>query len=394
MKDIGIKYFYTSSKPLGGIIKKVPEDFVVEEIDKHGKLWKVKYPFYSRILDLIPRRRKEYLHLTLVKRNLDTIRAVQLISKSLGISRKRIKFAGNKDKRAVTSQRISIFNVSIKEVRKVKVKGIKLKDFRYSSEEIKIGDLWGNRFTVRITDIPFEKEVIRERVEEFKREIANGIANFFGIQRFGEKRTINHLIGKRIILGDFEGALKILLSEVSEKESERSREARTYLMENWRDWKGALRIFPKWLYIERSVLDHLAKYPNDLIGALRKIPKGIRLIFVNAYQSYIFNLTLSELIRRGFRRNVKVPLVGYETKLEGEIGEIITEVLREEGVSLEDFIVRSMPEMSSKGSQRDYLFYPKDFRILKLKDHEIVIQFILRKSCYATVLLNELMKNI
>ncbi|RLG16802.1 tRNA pseudouridine(13) synthase TruD, partial [Nanoarchaeota archaeon] len=185
MKEIGIKYFYTSSKPLGGIIKKVPEDFVVEEIDKHGKLWKVKYPFYSRILDLIPRRRKEYLHLTLVKRNLDTIRAVQLISKSLGISRKRIKFAGNKDKRAVTSQRISIFNVSIKEVRKVKVKGIKLKDFRYSSEEIKIGDLWGNRFTVRITDIPFEKEVIRERVEGFKREIANGVANFFGIQRFG-----------------------------------------------------------------------------------------------------------------------------------------------------------------------------------------------------------------
>ncbi|MCW1301457.1 MAG: tRNA pseudouridine(13) synthase TruD [Candidatus Nanoarchaeia archaeon] len=392
--EIGIQYFYTSSKPIGGVIKERPEDFIVEEIDRHLRLHRIGYSPIEKFLDLLPKRRKTYLHVTLVKRNYDTLRAIRMISKQLGISRKRIGYAGNKDKFALTSQRISIYQATISQVRQVRLKEILLKNFSYADDPIRIGELYGNRFTIRISQIFLEPEVVKARIEEFLREARMGLPNFFGIQRFGEQRAINHLVGKKILLGDFEGAVKILLTSTSELEGEENREARLFLAQNWGDWKEAIKRFPKELHIERLVVEHLIRSRNDFIGALRRIPKQIRLMFINAYQSYIFNLTLSEMIRRGFRENVSVPLVGFNTKLEGEIGEIVEEILRREKITLENFKVESMPEMSFSGSSRDYLFFPEKFKIIKVKKGEAVIQFVLRKACYATTLLNELMKNI
>ncbi len=52
---------------------------------------------------------KNYLHFSLQKRNIDTISALNTIAKSLKRSSKSFKFAGNKDKRGITTQKISLF---------------------------------------------------------------------------------------------------------------------------------------------------------------------------------------------------------------------------------------------------------------------------------------------
>lgn len=53
--------------------------------------------------------KKNYLYFSLQKRNIDTISAINIIAKSLKRSSKSFKFAGNKDKRGITTQIISLY---------------------------------------------------------------------------------------------------------------------------------------------------------------------------------------------------------------------------------------------------------------------------------------------
>ena len=51
--------------------------------------------------------------------------------------------------------------------------------------------------------------------------------------------------------------------------------------------------------LEKRVASHLARKPDDDVGALRRIPIEIRRLLVNSYQSYLFNLTLSRVVGDG-----------------------------------------------------------------------------------------------
>jgi len=115
------------------------------------------------------------------KRNYNTLNAIRTIAKRLGINEKRIGYAGNKDKRAVTEQHISIFNVNKDKVKNLKLKDIELKFIGSSDKKIKIGDLEGNKFRIKI-----DGEI--ERFDFFE--------NYFGEQRFGRE---NWIIGKKLV---------------------------------------------------------------------------------------------------------------------------------------------------------------------------------------------------
>jgi len=56
-------------------------------------------------------------------------------------------------------------------------------------------------------------------------------------------------------------------------EGEESRKARDFLKENWKNWKQAFNLFPKYLNVEKLILHHLVSHPNDYVNALRKLPK-------------------------------------------------------------------------------------------------------------------------
>ena len=76
------------------IIKQLPEDFIVEELQPAK-------------LKLSPGN-CNYKYFWLTKKGLSTLEAIRAISDYLGISKDRIGFAGAKDKKAVTTQLISI----------------------------------------------------------------------------------------------------------------------------------------------------------------------------------------------------------------------------------------------------------------------------------------------
>src|SRR4030042_3928709 len=90
-----------------GYVKLWPQDFIVEEISLEGKLHNI---YQEKFLS----REKEFsyedpiVYATLVKCGLSTIEAAEELARELKIDPKNIKFAGIKDKHAITSQLISI----------------------------------------------------------------------------------------------------------------------------------------------------------------------------------------------------------------------------------------------------------------------------------------------
>jgi tRNA pseudouridine13 synthase len=156
-----------------------------------------------------------------------------------------------------------------------------------------------------------------------------------------------------------------------------------------KDWKAALLEFPDHLGFEKSVLNHLINKPTDYIGSLRRLPKKLRWMFVHAYQGYIFNLALSEYIKKG-KVPKELPLIGCESKPD----KVSKKILEKEGITLEEFNVSAMPEMSTEGQMRKSLISFSDFDIVSFnqEDSKIVVRFSLPPGAYATVLLRELMK--
>lgn len=385
---VGLEVYKSKGEGIGGVLKQVAEDFVVEEVTAEGKVLELDAD--SSVEGL----RGEFTHFTLQKKNWETMRAVKEVASRLRVSQRRLSFAGTKDKRAVTTQRVSSYNVSVEELGNVHIKDIILKDFQYADDSIGLGDLWGNRFTVTVRDIALDESGVRQRVESAAAELAAGFPNFFGVQRFGELRPITHLVGLEILRGNFEGAVLMYLTEVFDEEPEEDKVFRRNLVES-KDFNEALKNVPKKLGYEAAMLNHLIQRPGDYIGALNSLPKSLKMMFVHAYQSFVFNKALSECIKKGLSVE-KLPLVGFETGVD----DITARILGEEKIRIEDFKIRGMLELSSRGEYRDCYKPLYDFKLVEVTKDELnegktkaTVQFKLEKGCYATVVLREIMKN-
>ncbi|MBM3309759.1 MAG: tRNA pseudouridine(13) synthase TruD, partial [Candidatus Altiarchaeales archaeon] len=130
-------------------------------------------------------------------------------------------------------------------------------------------------------------------------------------------------------------------------------------------------------------------------GALRALPEGLSKMFVHAYQSYIFNKSLSRYIEEDLIVE-RLPLVGFESRPD----ELTEKILAEEKVSAEDFRVKGFSQLSSKGELRDCFELMQDFKLDEIgKDelnggaNKVSLTFSLRPGVYATTLLREYMKN-
>jgi len=418
-KDVGIEVYLTATDGLGGKIKASPEDFIVEEI-----------PMFP------PREDGGGFTVALIRsRNWETNRLVRMMSRELRISRKRIRFAGTKDKRAITTQMFQ-FEVAPQTVRELRLKDVELLELYETSKEIDIGDLRGNRFDVRISGIRMDREDIDNNAQATLAALkeAGGFPNFFGMQRFGSFRPITHVVGKRIVKGDFKGAVDAYVAYPVEGEGEESFALRSRLEES-SDYAEALRTYPDVMSFEKAMLNHLVACPGDYVGALKQLPFNLLMMFVHGYQSYMFNRVLSERIRRMLplneplegdvlmpigrenlpdeRRLVPVAedniekartqvskgaafvtgiLFGSKPLLaSGLMGEIERQVVDSEGLRPEDFTIPSIPRLSSKGIRRPLLVRTPALDI-QPSDGSVRMKFELPRGCYATAMLREFMK--
>jgi len=375
--QLGLDYFTTTTTGIGGKLRERVEDFIVDEIPKHT---------------FLPEN-GEYTHFTLEKENWETISAIRAIARCLGVSYKRFGYAGNKDRRAATTQRIAAWRIGQEQLMKVDLDGIQLYGFTRSNSRISLGDSEGNRFRVTIRNSELRGLELERSMKAASEQIEiAGVPNYFGYQRFGTVRPNTHLVGRELVKGNLEAAVMRYLCYPYATERPECQEARRYLEET-RDFGGALRIYPHRLVFERMMLDALRNNPRDFVGALRRLPKKIRKLLVHAYQAYLFNRTLSAMIEREMNTSVPhVPLFGFNSSFsEGPQGELEKAILDDEGILTKEFLTRSVPELSCKGYLRANSVNLKP--VLKMvSDETVIVEFALPTGSYATTVLREFMK--
>jgi len=412
-REIGIEVYFTESRGIDGRLRQFPEDFKVEEILTGGSKAQIEPIAIPKISG-----RGRYLICVLVKRNCDTFLAVRTIAKKLDVDEERIQIAGIKDARALTAQHLSIGRMLPEQVAKAKLNNLWLYPLRFSNEKIHTNILFGNQFQITLRAINHTSSQIIERMESVRGELlkSGGCPNFFGHQRFGTTRPITHLVGKHIILGEWEEAALTFLAKPSPYEHPESRQAREQLW-NTQNYGEAFRYFPLKLVYERQMLSHLAKQPRDFIGAFHRLPQKLRQLFIQACQSYLFNKFLSQRIQHGLplkrtqegeyklqingEEHLALPLVGYKQSVSmGEQGEIETQILQKEDVTHQNFKVSTMPKISSSGGLRTALTALIGLNIEKPTRDDanpgkkiVNLGFTLKKGSYATIILREFMKS-
>jgi len=416
-----MELYSTSSKGIGGRIKQRYSDFIVEEIGLWGNAEVKRFLLEDALNRATPievpenenPREKNQLLCELEKYNADTNFVMRRVSRFLQLSRKRFGFAGMKDKRAITSQFITIFSPDPEKLKLFQSRTIDIRPIKWQSERIELGSLKGNRFTITIRNLDLQEKELEKKIKEFFKEAEkNGIANFFGEQRFGGIRQVSHLIGREFVRGNIKEAAMLFLTFPSERERDDIKNARKNLLETM-DFAKASKEFPIEYRPERAMIHHLCKYPNDFAGAFRKLQKQLRFLFMHAYQSHLFNLIIEERLKLGFglkkisgdvliEGKPSAALFGFESEIaEGKTGEIEKKILEAEGVKLEDFKVSEMPEVSSKGSRKGIVLIPEKIKLIETGKDEFnegklsaKISFSLEKGNYATTVLRELMKGV
>jgi len=377
------------------------------------------------------------------KEFMETLEAVQIIARKIGINPKDISYAGTKDRRAVTSQ-----FVTIRHVNPAKIAGcngaasgkIKISNARAVKEALSLGDLSGNRFTLLLRQVTAsEDSSIRAALESLS---TKGFINYYGLQRFGSMSVKSHDIGIQLLQGKWQEAIDLILGPRDDESDGMAREARRCWADQ-KDAKAAHDLFPFRYNAERQILWHFHKQANhnDLVGALLSVNRELRLMYVHSVQSLVWNRAVSERVKKfGLVRpivgdlvmgegipptlvtqnnidqfsiyDVVLPLPGYDIKKpSGDLGVLYNKVLSEEFhlVSQDCFQPKSKALWDLPGAYRYIMAKPKSLQysigyydgvnsdVAELKQNggefkAVRVSFELPTSSYATMAIREVME--
>ena len=256
-----------------------------------------------------PANRPDHLHFRLYKENRDTAEAIQSISRCLGIPPKSFSFCGTKDRRGITVQSVSVYRISIEDMKKALLHSswdmaVRISHMEYKDYPLKIGRLNGNRFKICLRAIASDSG--NDEIEFlFKQLGEKGFINYFGLQRFGTRSVRTHELGKFLFAQDWKGAVDALLSPEADNMLNNTNASNGASRTEWRkeyakgDVSKALELCPPFLYIERSLLRALDKsgQSTNYLGAIQSLPSSNVNMYLHAVQSFAFNAALSERIR-------------------------------------------------------------------------------------------------
>ena len=382
--ELGISVYTTNFAGCGGIIKKQNEDFVVSEIISEKAHSQINSKF-------------GYAVCKLKKNGIDTTHALSEIFKKYGI---RFKSLGLKDASALTEQFV-VTTSKIKHDFLISESRYDLKKIGFTSKPLSKKEMVGNRFKIKISGVS-------DTLSQFKEH--DKILNFYGYQRFGSSRPVTHLIGKALIQKDFVQAIHLLLSFTSEYDTAQNTELRK-IMTDESKYSEALKIIPNRMDLEKIALKEMIEH-NNPVKALRALPLSIRRFFVQSYQSFIFNKTLSMSFENcedvfspqandvcydknsnlGKFENdplqrLAIPFVGYSYYKKTRFHYYIEKILKDEGITPKDFFSKELQEVSSEGGFRNSSIKCEDYTV----DGSIV-SFSLSRGSFATIMLREIMK--
>lgn len=394
----------------------------------------------------------QFLEFTMEKENMDTLEAIDVIASRIRRPVKSFNFAGTKDKRGITIQKVTGFKVLEENLQNLEFNGIKIGDFKYRNNRIELGDLNGNRFSIIIRDLTQQgldggsNEEVEAGLEAIKE---NGFVNYYGMQRFGTHSIPTYSAGICLLKGEWADAVHLIL-KAKDEDNDRIKEARRVWFED-KDAKKALKLFPRRCVGERAILGFFSKTSrvNDHLGAVTSIPRNLRLLYVHSYQSWVWNEMASQRMQMYGNKlqagdlvdassylgenkdsdknshilvlteddlgkysmdDLVLPLPGYDVKYpKNGMLEAYNKFMASHGFDPND-MRRKQKDFSLPGSYRKVLVKPKDFewKLVRYDDPNaelplsqvddgkylaLMVKFTLPTSSYATMCLREFLKS-
>lgn len=373
-------------------IKQRPEDFVVTELDRYELSKTGPFCLYR-----------------LVKWDVGTIEALKNLSKNWNLARGQISFGGLKDRHARCEQVISIRGGP---ERSFEGSAFRLEYLGRSRDPITRKSFDENAFQIVIRDLAEIPDL-----EPVKR---GGLPNYFDDQRFGSLRgTGGEFIGRALVRGEYERALRLAIASPSPRDRRRERELRVRLRDGWGNWAELERDLPK--SSERSVVTYLARHPDAYGHAFELLDQDLRILLVSAYQSYLWNRTLAAILAklpdtfevayaagrhvfyRGISREnldrlaeLRLPLLTPAQRFEGEAGEIVARILEEEKIEARQFRLKKLRKTFFGKGLREAIIAPRITRHdadpdeLNRGRKKLTLHFTFPRGSYATLLVKRL----
>ncbi|KAJ7781116.1 pseudouridine synthase [Mycena metata] len=290
-----------------------------------------------------------YIHFTLQKTNRDTQDALGHLSRILHVSIKDLSVAGTKDKRGITVQRVALKrnNKTIEDIWKLANaqvgrqshnngavnqrgdRGVRIGDFNYRKASLELGMLKGNAFIITLRSVQVDSmETLNKALEVVK---TKGFINYYGMQRFGTASVPTHSIGLALLKSEWQKAVSMILRKRHGEHPDVEAARDAWLVDG--DLDKALELMPRRVVAERCILESFQKQKGETrnaMGALSTIPRNLRLMYVHAYQSYVWNAIVSERIRT----------YGAERPI---VGDLVFDTTPEEDVSMPDALDGEAP---------------------------------------------------
>jgi tRNA pseudouridine13 synthase len=382
-------------------VKRLPEDFRVEELTTAVASERGRYMFYR-----------------LSKRGIGTIEAVDAICRRWNLPRGRVAYGGLKDRHAETIQYLTIFEGP---THPIDEPNLKLEPLGKLERAYGPNDFTGNRFSVVLRDLT--PAAAAEAARQLEAAGRDGVPNYFDDQRFGSVGFSGEFIGHAWLAGDHEKALRLAMAEPNPFDRPDTKARKAALREHWGDWataKGALDRSS-----ERSIVTYLVDHPTDHAGAFARMKRDLRGLYFSAFQSWLWNLILAGWIernttpeqrvtvelkvgalpfpagidpdQRALIDGVAIPLPSSRTPLpDGLLGEIAAGVLSAFGLTWGDMRVKKLKDVFFSKGARQPLIPLGDVAAtivddeLHRKKQAVRLEFTLPKGAYATMLVKRI----
>ena len=343
--DLSLPYISEGLEGVGGVIKQLPEHFIVEEI-----------PAYN------PSEYGDHLYVNITKKNLNT-RDVQLrLAQLFDVEPSYIGRAGLKDKHSISTQSFSILfegeKPAASEVSQIieSQVGVKVNWAKYHTNKLRSGHLRGNKFDILVTGLEIGLEEALAKAEAVSRRLEiTGVPNFYGYQRVGEEGE-NTLAGWQLLQGE---------------KRMRNRWLRRYLVS---------------CYQSHLCNRYLAKrVEKELFGTL--IHGDIAKKYDTGGLFWVEDVEAEQLRYLNKEITFTAPIYGYKMKTaKHEAHELEEAVLLDSGVTNEQF-----RNLKAKGTRRPGRIVPNI--TVSASEEGLRFRFELPKGGFATTVLREFMKN-